>query len=230
MDSQLVIIIILGVVVTIAAAAGAWIYAKRMKSRRLREQFGPEYDQTVERLRNRDAAEAELQARENRVKRFHIVRLSEHDRSMYQENWSAVQGRFVDDPQRAVEEANLLICEVMKKRGYPVTDFEQVAADLSVDYPDVVSNYRAASRIAENNRKGVSDTEELRQALVYYRALFGELLEKPVSRERGRSGRTENVVGATRRSSHRTGEAVPLRKTDGGGLRNDNAPRQKVNE
>lgn len=229
MDSQLVIII-LAVVVIIAAAAGGWIYAKRMNSRRLRDRFGPEYDQTVERLRNRDVAEAELRARENRVKRFHIVPLSEHDCSMYEENWNGVQGHFVDDPKGAVEEANLLICEVMKKRGYPVTGFEQAAADLSVDYPNVVSNYRAASRIAENNRKGVADTEELRQALVYYRALFAELLERPVSRERARPGRTGNVAGATRPSSQRTGEAAPLRKTNGGGLRNDNAARQKINE
>jgi len=229
MDSQLVFIIV-AVVVIVAAAAGAWIYAKKMKSRRLRDRFGPEYDQTVERLRDRDVAEAELQARENRVKRFHIVPLSEHDCSMYQENWSGVQGRFVDGPKGAVEQANLLICDVMKKRGYPVTDFEQAAADLSVDYPNVVSNYRAASRIAENNRTGVADTEELRQALVYYRALFAELLEKPVSRERARDGRIGNLADATRPASSRTREGVPLRKNNGGGSRNDNAPRQKINE
>lgn len=227
MDSQLVIII-LAVVVIIAVAAGAWLYAKRMKSRRLRDKFGPEYDQTVERLRNRDVAEAELQAREKRVKRFHIVPLSEHDCSMYQESWTGVQGRFVDDPKGAVDEANLLICDVMKKRGYPVTDFEQAAADLSVDYPNVVSNYRAASRIAENNRRGVAETEELRQALVYYRALFAELLEEPVSRERARPGRKGNLAEATR-PSRRDGEDVRLRKNNGGGLRNDHAPRQKAN-
>jgi len=222
--------IILAVVVIIAVGAGAWIYGKRMKSRRLRDKFGPEYDQTVARLRNRDVAEAELQARENRVKRFHIVPLSQSDCSMYQESWSGVQGRFVDDPKGAVDEANLLICDVMKKRGYPVTDFEQAAADLSVDYPNVVSNYRAASRIAENNRRGVAETEELRQALVYYRALFAELLEAPVSPERARPVRTGNRTDATRPSLRRDGEGVPLRKNNEGGLRNDNAARQKIND
>jgi hypothetical protein len=229
MDSQLVIIVLV-VVAIIAVCAGAWIYAKKMKSRRLRDKFGPEYDQTVARVRNRDVAEAELQARENRVKRFHIVPLSERDCGMYQESWQSVQGHFVDDPKGAVDEANLLICDVMKKRGYPVTDFEQAAADLSVDYPNVVSNYRAASRIADNNRRGVAETEELRQALVYYRALFAELLEEPVSRERVRPVRTGNLADATRPSLRRDGEGVPLRKNNEGGLRNDNAARQKIDD
>ena len=207
MDSQLTIIVV-AVLVIIAVAAGAWLYAKKMKSRRLRDRFGPEYDQTVEHLRNRDAAEAELQAREKRVRRFHIVPLSNPDASAYQESWTAVQGRFVDDPKAAVKEANQLICDVMKKRGYPVSDFEQVAADLSVDYPNVVSNYRAASRIAESNRQGVAETEELRQALVYYRALFDELLE---SKESGAT--------ATKPSLRPVGNKDRLRKSNGGGLR-----------
>lgn len=229
MDSQL-LIIILAVVVIIALGAGAWVYAKRMKSRRLRDKFGPEYDQTVERLHNRDAAESELQARERRVKRFHIVPLLGRDRSAYRESWTAVQGRFVDDPKGAVDEGNMLICDVMKKRGYPVTDFEQSAADLSVDYPNVVSNYRAASRIAENNRRGVAETEELRRALVYYRALLAELLEEPISSERARPARAGNVADVTRPASRRTGEGVSLRKNNGGGLRNDGIPRQKADD
>jgi hypothetical protein len=139
MDSQFLVIVI-SVLVIIAIAAAAWIYAKKTKSQRLQRKFGPEYDQTVERLRNREVAEAELQQREKRVERFHIVPLSMQDSSAYQESWTAVQSRFVDDPSGAVEEANQLISEVMKKRGYPVTDFEQGAADLSVDHPAVVTN------------------------------------------------------------------------------------------
>jgi hypothetical protein len=128
-------------------------------------------------LQNRDLAEAELQQREKRVERYRIVALSAADCSHYQERWKAVQSRFVDDPPGAVEQANNLINEVMTKRGYPVTNFEQSAADLSVDHPGVVANYRAASRLAELNKRRTAKTEELRQALVYYRALFTDLLE-----------------------------------------------------
>ena len=119
----------------------------------------------------------ELQEHERRVKSFHIVPLSIQDVIQYRERWTATQGYFVDDPNGAVEKADKLVHEVMKKRGYPVTNFEQVAADLSVQYPAVVTHYRAASRIAESSRTGSAKTEELRQALVHYRALFEELLE-----------------------------------------------------
>jgi hypothetical protein len=189
-------------------AAGAWIYARKIKSRRLKRKFGPEYDQTVEQLKNREVAEAELRRREKRVERFHIVPLSSQDRSAYQESWIAVQSRFVDDPKGAVEEANQLIAEVMKKRGYPLTDFEQAAADLSVDHPAVVANYRAASRIAEHNRVGGADTEELRQAFVHYRALFGDLLEN-----------RESQPDSTRPYLQKKGIKSPFRKIQGGGLR-----------
>jgi hypothetical protein len=185
MDSQLIIIIGIAVLVAILAAA-AGIYAKKMRSRRLKAKFGPEYDQTVERAHNREVAETELQERERRVKRFHIVPLSMQDSSRYREEWTAVQGRFVDDPKSAVEEAHQLVHKVMTKRGYPVTSFDQAAADLSVEYPRVVAHYRAASRIAENNRKGSAETEELRKALVYYRFLFEELLETPLPKEEPR--------------------------------------------
>jgi hypothetical protein len=177
MDTQLMLIIGIVVLVLILAAVSVWVYARATKSRRLKAKFGPEYDQTVERLRNRELAETELEERERRVARFHIVPLSMQDSSQYRERWTAVQGRFVDVPKSAVEEAHHLVHEVMQKRGYPVTNFEQVADDLSVKYPGVVSHYRAASRIADNSRKSIAKTEELRQALIDYRALFEELLE-----------------------------------------------------
>ena len=177
MDTQLIVTLGIVVLVLILAAIAVWVYARATKSRRLKAKFGPEYDQTVERLRNRELAETELQARERRVARFHIVPLSMQDSSQYRERWTAVQGRFVDAPKSAVEDAHHLVHEVMQKRGYPVTNFEQVADDLSVKYPRVVNHYRAASRIADNSRKGIATTEELRQALIDYRALFEELLE-----------------------------------------------------
>jgi hypothetical protein len=176
MDNQLLLIIGVAMLVIIFTAVGAWVYMKSSRSRRLKAKFGPEYDQTVERLRNRELAETELQDRERRVRRFDIVRLSMQDASQYQKRWAAVQAHFVDAPKEAVEEAHQLVHEVMKKRGYPVTGFEQAAADLSVEYPTIVTYYRAANRIAERNRKDVAQTEELRQAVVDYRALFEELL------------------------------------------------------
>jgi FtsZ-interacting cell division protein ZipA len=177
MDTQLMLVVGIIALVVVLVAVGIWVYAKMTKSHRLKAKFGPEYDHTVARVRNRELAETELQDRERRVKNFHIVALSTQDDIQYRERWTATQGYFVDDPKGAVEKADKLVHEVMKKRGYPITTFEQVAADLSVEYPEVVTNYRAANRIAENSRKGSAKTEELRQALVHYRALFEELLE-----------------------------------------------------
>jgi hypothetical protein len=201
MDNQLMLIIVVAILVIICAAVGAWVYMKSIRSRRLKAKFGPEYDQTVERLRNRELAETELQDRERRVKRFDIVPLSMQDASQYRERWAAVQAHFVDVPKEAVEEAHQLVHEVMKKRGYPVTGFEQAAADLSVEYPTIVTYYRAANRIAESNRKGAAETEELRQAVVDYRALFEELLgiteievkTKPLPTSKSRS-RLEKIM------------------------------------
>jgi len=177
MDTQLMLVVGIIVLVLILVTVCFWAYAKMTRSRRLKAKFGPEYDHTVARLRNRELAETELQERERRVERFHIVPLSMQDNIQYRESWTATQGYFVDDPKGAVEKADRLVHDVMKKRGYPVTNFEQVTADLSVEYPAVVTHYRAGCRIAENGRKGSAKTEELRQALVHYRALFEELLE-----------------------------------------------------
>ena len=179
MDSQTLLVVAITVVVCTLIGVGVWIVTEKARSRRLKEHFGPEYDHVVQRTHDRNLAEAELQKREERVRKFRIVPLSSQDRAHYRETWAAVQNRFVDDPQSAVKEGHGQIFEVMEKRGYPVTNFEQAAADLSVDYPNVVENYRAASAIAAKNRNGEAGTEELRQALVYYRALFNELLEAP---------------------------------------------------
>ena len=176
MDNQPMLIIGIAILVIILAAVGSWVYTKSLRSRQLKTKFGPEYDQTVERLRNRELAETELQERERRMKRFDIVPLSTEDASQYRERWAAVQAQFVDAPKEAVEEAHHLVHEVMQKRGYPVTGFEQAAADLSVEYPTIVTYYRTASRIAEKSRKSIAETEEQRQAVVDYRALFEELL------------------------------------------------------
>lgn len=187
-------LVIAALIVIALIAVGVWLYYRRYRSRQLKERFGPEYDHAVRKLHDRDLAEAELKSREERVRGFHIVPLSQADCAAYEEKWIAIQGRFVDDPKAAVEQADGLIFDVMKKRGYPTANFEQAAADLSVEYPEVVSNYRAASRIAEENRRGAAKTEDLRQALVYYRALFKELLQGPVA-EAGRAPRQQRSAG-----------------------------------
>ena len=185
MDSQTLLIVGITVLVCALIGVGAWIAMNQMRSRRLKERFGPEYDRTIERASDRNLAEAELQKREERVNKYKILPLSEHDREHYQHSWDRVQNRFVDDPRSAAMEADELIFEVMERRGYPVAGFEQAAADLSVDHPAVVENYRAASAIAQRNRQGEAGTEDLRQALVYYRALFHELLlESPAAQPR----------------------------------------------
>jgi hypothetical protein len=177
MDTQLIVAILAAVIVTALVAFGAWYYARRTTSRKLRDQFGPEYDHAVRRLHSEELAEAELKERKKRVSNYKIVSLPRAESARYQESWMTVQSRFVDRPEAAVADADQLVREVMEKRGYPVTHFEQAAADLSVDHPDVVENYRAAHRVAERSRNGRADTEDLRQAIVYYRILFRELLE-----------------------------------------------------
>ena len=175
MDNTLLIVLV--AIAVIAIVAGLWFYYQRTSSKRLQDRFGPEYDRTVERMNNRDDAEKELRDREARVTRFKIEPLSKEDSQRYHDKWTGVQAQFVDEPKVAVSEANFLIQEVMSKRGYPISDFEQSAADLSVEHPAVVENYRAAYAIAERNKRGAADTEELRRAFVSYRALFEDLLD-----------------------------------------------------
>ncbi len=150
---------------------------QRRRSEMLRERFGPEYNRTVEEMGDRRRAEAELADRAKRVKQFDIHPLSEAERSRFSGQWQSTQARFVDDPSGAVREADHLVQQVMEARGYPMGTFEQRAADISVDYPQVVSNYRLAHDLALRNERGQASTEDLRQSMVYYRNLFNELLD-----------------------------------------------------
>lgn len=169
-------IIILIVVAVIVVGAALWYFARRQRSERLRERFGPEYDRTLNKMRSQARAEAELSSREKRLRNYTIVSLPATEQARYREQWLAVQGHFVERPESAVAEAHRLVQEVMRRCGYPLADFEQSAADLSVDHPDVVENYRAANRIAQRGKGSPASTEELREALVHYRALFEDLL------------------------------------------------------
>jgi len=169
--------VVLAIVVLVAVGVAVWLLTKQRRSARLREQFGPEYDHAVHEYGDPGTAERRLEARKEQVERFNIRRLSAGDATRFSEAWKAAQARFVDDPPGAIGDADHLIAEVMRTRGYPVGDFDSRAADLSVHYPDVVSNYRAGHAIALRNEQGQASTEDLRQAMVHYRALFAELVE-----------------------------------------------------
>ena len=169
------ILIVIGAAVL--AAALAWTTFQARRRQRLQERFGGEYERTVADAPSRREAEADLTAREKRREELQIQPLEPEARDRYASRWHNTQAQFVDDPETAVGEADRLIQEVMRDRGYPVEDFEQRAADLSVDHPDVISNYRAAHGISIANERGKASTEDLRTAMVHYRALFAELLE-----------------------------------------------------
>jgi hypothetical protein len=168
---------VIAVLVLIGLIAIAWILTRERHSRHLQERFGPEYRRVIAERGGRAKAEAELSAREKRVERFKIGSLAPGDAARFGAQWDDLQGRFVDDPKGVVAEAHRLVRELMSKRGYPMADFERQAADLSVDYPAVVENYRAAHAIVVLNERGDASTEQLRKAVVYYRDLFDELLE-----------------------------------------------------
>jgi hypothetical protein len=177
--NQTLTAVLMGVVILAVVAVIAWSYEqrKRRHSQHLQQRFGAEYTRTVNELGNRSKAEAELEAREKRAKRFNIIPISPVDAARFGQAWNALQSRFVDDPKGAVSEADRLVHELMTKRGYPMADFERRAADVSVDHPSVVANYRAARAIAVRDQRQQASTEELRKAVVHYRALFQELLE-----------------------------------------------------
>lgn len=166
------------VVVAVLVVLGVVISALRTRrSRDLKERFGPEYDRVAADAPSRREAEAELRERQERREQFDIRPLDTADRDRYRARWQDVQAEFVDDPSAAVRHADALIQEVMRARGYPVDDFDTRAADLSVDHPDVVENYRAAHGIAVAHERGNAGTEELRHAVQHYRRLFENLVE-----------------------------------------------------
>ena len=172
MDPKMLVLV---VVVVVAIVAIALILMQRRKAA-LRQRFGSEYDRAVQEGGSERKAQAMLQEREKRVEKFRIRSLDPAERQQFAEHWHAVQSRFVDDPRGAVTEADDSVITLMKTRGYPMADFEQRAADLSVDHPHVVSNYRAAHEIAMRHRQGQASTEDLRQAMIHYRSLFEDLL------------------------------------------------------
>jgi hypothetical protein len=182
MDPKL---ITLAVTVILVVAALAWLYVRKRRTTTagLRERFGPEYEQAVREHGSERRAEAQLSDREKRVERLKIRDLDPTERERFSGQWTALQSRFVDDPKGAVTEADQLVSSLMQTRGYPVADFNQRAADISVDHPQVVANYRSAHEIAWRLGKGEASTEDLRTAMIHYRSLFEELVQVPTAVE-----------------------------------------------
>ena len=169
--------VLIAAAVVAVLAAIVWQALARRRTGRLQKHFGPEYDRTLGGADSRRDAEAELQAREERRRHLEIQPLSQTAHERYARRWETVQAKFVDEPRTAVARADTLIQAVMAERGYPVEDFEQRAADISVDHPQVVENYRVGHRLAQESANGSDSTEDLRQAMRHYRALFEELVE-----------------------------------------------------
>jgi len=167
------------VVVVIIVAAVLVAVAAANRRRRLRERFGPEYDRAVTEHGSRREAEAELAERERHVRELDLRPLSPGARSQYLSEWTAVQEQFVDAPQAAVTGAQTLVSAVMEDRGYPTQPYDQTLADLSVEHASTLDHFRAAHDISQNAAAGAASTEDLRQAMIHYRALFAELLGEP---------------------------------------------------
>jgi hypothetical protein len=179
MTTNTLILIAIVVVGVVALGLLAWMYSARRRRERLRSQFGPEYQRTVQDVGSEARAEAVLTEREKRVSAYHIRDLNPEERGRFSESWRRVQAMFVDDPSTAVTEADMLVTEVMTARGYPMADFDHRAEDLTVEHGNVVHHYRQARDIASRHTRHQASTEDLRQALVHYRELFTDLLGSP---------------------------------------------------
>jgi len=164
------------IIILVIAAAVAVFFFLKQRSDTLRRRFGPEYDRAVQEYGSRQRAERELEKRAERTKRYAIQPLRAEDRDAFADEWRHTQSIFVDDPVAATREADVLITRVMQRIGYPMSDFEGRAEDLSVEHPRVVNNYRAAHAIAVANQQNRATTEDLRKAMVHYRELFDDLV------------------------------------------------------
>jgi len=162
--------------IALVLAVAVWLIVQRQRTLRLKRRFGPEYDLTVTAFRSQTGADAAWITREKRVARLQLVPLTPADAFRFSQAWNTLQGRFIDSPKGVVTEADRLARELMSKRGYPMGDFDNMAADIALDHPSVVAAYRAAQSIATRDARGEADSDELRRAVIHLRALFDELL------------------------------------------------------
>jgi hypothetical protein len=178
-------LIVLAAVVIVIFGVGALLFVRNRRNTTagLRQKFGPEYDRAVLTHGSERKAEAKLADREKRIEKLKIRDLDSMEHERFSKRWESVQSRFVDSPKGAVAEADDLVSSVMKARGYPVSEFAQRAADISVDHPRMVENYRSAHEIALRVGKDVATTEDLRTAMIHYRSLFEELVQVPATVE-----------------------------------------------
>jgi hypothetical protein len=229
MENSTLMLLALGAVVIAGAVV---VLIQRRRSQEMRSRYGAEYRMAVDQTGNSRKAEAELRHREKRVKAFDLHALSPREAAEFSERWRQAQAKFVDDPGAAVAQADSLLAEVMRARGYPVGDFEQRTADLSVHHPRLVSDYRIAHDVAQRHARGAANTEDLRKALIHYRALFEDLLAPSAQDRRPDEPSTftseEDEHERTLRSHNERDGARPDDRTDRQrrrpGSRDDRAP------
>jgi hypothetical protein len=194
MSTGIIVVIVVAVIVAAAVVVGVMAVMRR---RRLQQRFGPEYDRLTGERGSKRKAETELTERERRVRDLDIQPLTDPARANYAGQWGSIQERFVDTPADAVSGAQLLVVAVMTERGYPAGQHDQVLADLSVEHSSTLDRYRAAEEISLRAAAGTASTEDLRQAMIHYRALFGDLLGEPVDAGSGSAAaEPEQVVVA----------------------------------
>ena len=194
MSTGIIVVIVVAVIVVAALVTGVLAVMRR---RRLQQRFGPEYDRVVGERDSKLKAESELTERERRVRDLDIQPLTDSARASYSDQWARIQERFVDAPADAVTGSQLLVAAVMTDRGYPVEHQDQVLADLSVEHSDTLDHYRAAEQISASAAAGTASTEDLRLAMIHYRALFSDLLGDPADATPGPAGTgPEQVIAA----------------------------------
>lgn len=202
MEPTVIILIVVIAVLVVALVVAGVLLARRRRSEHLQEHFGPEYERRLAETGDRQATEAELAGREKRHRALDIRALDPQERARYEESWNGVQRNFVDDPVRSVRDADRLVVDIMRARGYPVDDFDRRADDISVEHPDVVAHYRAARTVRDAGERGSVDTEDQRGALTSYRALVEALLGDHSS---GRRAHDPGRGSPAPRDNHRTG-------------------------
>jgi hypothetical protein len=208
------IVVIVVVIIVIALAIGV---AATVRRRRLQQQFGPEYDRLAREHDSKLKAEAELTQRQRRVRKLDLRPLSPEAQAQYSARWMSLQEQFVDDPEDAVAQSQTLVAEVMRARGYPTEHGDQVAADLSVEHAKTIGNFRAAEKISESATAGTASTEDLRQAMIHYRALFRDLLgDTPEPGEEPVPSAIDDQVASDELAAGRTrsGEVPPAAERD----------------